>query len=512
MNGCLKDEGNYTYEPLRAPEFGFTYPQSIYCYENDTARLKGKIRFTESDSVERMANVRFEWVVNGVVLSDEKDFEVPTDTIMAKLGLTEYPDNSIAGSFNVIEKESGMKYMYVINFSIRPKFRNGQWVILSKNGENSKLSFQQMSVVNTDSGIDTVWNNYDNIYLQNNGEEIPGRPIRLIDHAAPNISKALNATLVLTDKVAYEINTESFKKVYELKDQFLDGTPENFRVVDAYHDRRITYLATEDGRLFKRTFTENYLGGKFISTPYSLDTKGYDFAFFGNGAVYNWTPMFLCYDKLNRRVLSINQHSTSQGIMTVVDPSEGDHPVKIWDMDEDTDVLQISQISDVTSNWTYYGFCMIYNQGGVTYMADFVLQQDIPYSFARIASVPEAQKRVFPGGLMNKNTKFVIIGYGWSGPYLSSIFYTKGKELRYVNRANDTDNLFMTFDADITAVQFDCTSTTRRELLGIGLANGDFMRVDIKDKNNPRIIKGSRFNVGGEIVDISNTGGGHNVE
>ena len=47
----------------------------------------------------------------------------------------------------------------------------------------------------------------------------------------------------------------------------------------------------------------------------------------------------------------------------------------------------------------------------------------------------------------------------------------------------------------------------------MGLANGDFMRVDIRDKNNPFVIKKSVFNVGGEIVDVSTTGSrDYNVE
>jgi len=63
----------------------------------------------------------------------------------------------------------------------------------------------------------------------------------------------------------------------------------------------------------------------------------------------------------------------------------------------------------------------------------------------------------------------------------------------------------MTFDDRITAIHYDIRSNNHKEF-GIGLANGDFMRVDIRDKNNPFIIKKSVFNVGGEIVDVSQTG------
>ena len=54
---------------------------------------------------------------------------------------------------------------------------------------------------------------------------------------------------------------------------------------------------------------------------------------------------------------------------------------------------------------------------------------------------------------------------------------------------------------------------TRIIIKSLAWANGDFMRVDIRDKNNPFVIKKSVFNVGGEIVDVSTTGSrDYNVE
>ncbi len=66
--------------------------------------------------------------------------------------------------------------------------------------------------------------------------------------------------MILTDQVAYEVNVQNMMKVDEVKDQFLDGAPADFKiaamrekgspVVPALGEGSASFIVTEDGRLF----------------------------------------------------------------------------------------------------------------------------------------------------------------------------------------------------------------------------------------------------------------------
>ena len=99
---------------------------------------------------------------------------------------------------------------------------------------------------------------------------IPGKPLMMVKSPSTNISP-LGATTIITDQVAYVISNESLLKVSELKDEFLDGTPANFQVVSRRDADHYTFVATKDGRVFRRVMSENFLGGKFLTEPYYIE-------------------------------------------------------------------------------------------------------------------------------------------------------------------------------------------------------------------------------------------------
>ena len=73
--------------------------------------------------------------------------------------------------------------------------------------------------------------------------------------------------------------------------------------------------------------------------------------------------------------------------------------------------------------------------------------------------------------------------------------------MRYVNRVNNVDYPFMTFDHKIMVVRYNAYNINYNRL-GIGLENGDFFLVDLTDIANPKIMEETKVNVGGKIVDI----------
>ena len=505
MAGCFEDEGNYTYLPESSPTFLFKSPNHMYCYEGETTIMKGEFRFDTPDSLERMADLSFEWKLNGVVLCTEKDFNVPTDEAMEMLGLSEFPSSHLVGSYSITENSTGLKYMTTVLYNFVPKYGKGNWMILSKDGGNSKLSYQRMTKKNNGNKVDTTFENTVGIYRMMNGVPIPGSPRKLLDHHAPALSAYSGATLILTDKVAYEVSNESLKKASDLKDEFLDGTPVNFSIVDAYYTKQLTFLVAEDGRLFRRLFSDNYLGGKFLTESYEVDAKGYEIDFIANGQTATWTSHRLVYDRKNHRVLSINQWYTPFGAIFPITPLGSGHSVPVWDLGEEVEVLAISEKGeDYLNPYTANLFRMIYNKAGKTYIADFVLDSNPPAYYASALNNSYMKEVECPVQL-TKADKILITSANSPGNYGKFIFYTKDNELRYIDcGSNYQEGIFMTFDDKVTAIHYDLSSSRHKEF-GVGLANGDFMRVDIRDKNKPFIIKKSVFNVGGEIVDVSQT-------
>ncbi len=109
---CMDDKGSYDYTKLDEPveiERGFEYNMGrMSCLKWRSLRV---LFYMAGDSAARAAGVRYEWKVNGVVLSEEADFEIETEKLMNLIKLSEYPKTGVNGTFGIIEKETGIAYM-----------------------------------------------------------------------------------------------------------------------------------------------------------------------------------------------------------------------------------------------------------------------------------------------------------------------------------------------------------------------------------------------------------------
>lgn len=314
------------------------------------------------------------------------------------------------------------------------------------------------------------------VYKTVNGNDIPGKPITLAKSLAKNVG-SLGSTTILTDQVAYVINNENMVKVSELKDEFLDGAPENLHVVDRHDCDNYTYITTRDGRIFRRIMSENYLGGKFISEPYSVDRNGYKVLTFGH-AVSNKNPV-PCYDEKNGRVL-MNRFRyeymfnpfRSIEVNTIEPVSKGagnkENLPPVWGMPEGTEVLYLSRYNtrDYSGEW----YTIFYNDpDGKTYMGDFAL------SNTNICKeVTGTRVWPFPGGNLDKSSLFLTSVY-YYGPQ-KVVVYTKGNEVRYIDRnRNNADHSFLQFDSKVTYIGYiTYQGYYDYNKLMVGLENGKF--------------------------------------
>lgn len=510
--GCFKDEGSYDYKDLNAPTWLFDVnaaPLRVVCNEGEVAKFRGHNYFKwERDSALHEANVRYEWKLRDVVFGREADFDIETDSLI-KILKSENPffEGGYVGNFSIIDQTTGIVFMARFTVKINSRFREYDLLVLSEMGEQSRLSHVIRRSKYAPDGVTIVYDFRladENIFKTVNGSDIPGKPITLAKAMAMNVG-SLGSMTILTDKVAYVINNENMVKVSELKDEFLNGTPENLNVVDRHDCDNYTFITTRDGRIFRRIMSENYLGGKFVSEPYSVDTIGCKVLTFGHSA--SGIVPVPCYDEKNRRVLMIDfklvyvWEPAFQMIRTnFIEPvtkgvGNKDNIPPVWGMPEGTEVLYLARYN--TADWQREWYTIFYNDsGGNTYIGDFALS---PVN----SCLELTGKNVvpFPGGSLDKSSLFLTTVIN-GGPQ-KIVIYTKGNEIRYVDRNEDQDYPFIRCESKVTYIGYITYYGYTRDYnkLMVGLENGKFLIYEF-DRNNFQLpVKLlSEFNLGGKVV------------
>ncbi|MEG2556605.1 MAG: hypothetical protein RSA53_11025, partial [Odoribacter sp.] len=175
---------------------------------------------------------------------------------------------------------------------------------------------------------------------------------------------------------------------------------------------------------------------------------------------------------------------------------------------------RLSEYGNDPYDYENYGIqklMMIFNKEGQTYMSNFRLKTDAYSSLYAYCLENKADSVcLFPGGNLDENTLFLTTASGYYSLDFSvvhSIFYSKGSELRYVSRLDNSDHSLFSFKAKITAMRFAKGSNEYGEPvyteIAVGLENGDFMLLNIADISNPYIVEQSRVNLGGPIKQVA---------
>lgn len=519
--GCLEDEGNYDYKNIKEPKWyadPIAQPISVYGKEGEIMEFRGHKAFKwETDSAQREKEVRYEWVLKGVVIGEEADFDIKTDSVIKKINLTEFPAENefLSGTFTIIDKETDTRFISKVTYFITASRGSGDWFVLAEDGANAKCYYiDRMVDQQTNKTTFEIKDSYDKA----NGENIPGKPLFLAyTRTARNIGP-LGSGTIITDKVAYEFRSENFLKVGELKDQFGDGTPENFKPlarVDAWEREasvgRTTLLTTEDGRLFRRQMSKNNLGGDFISTPYFLDEKGYKIMKFGR-KIYGLNS-FPCYDEKNSRVVMIvfttkqpegampwdPSYQTSK-LLPVLYSSFVSGCPEVWNMPQGTKML------DIGTNGTEGGFMgsplilkstLLYNLNGKTWYGEFGVN-------ATTGEVVQATAGwgPFPGATLSKlvecptklpDDSFVLSASSYELPI---IVYTDGNAVKYIDKDREYKSftLVPNFGEKVTFVGWD----GNYQVLVVGGINGKLAFYNVVDRDDPKLMKAEQLS--GKVV------------
>lgn len=533
LTGCFEDEGNYSYEeinpPLWSDNFNTSSPKRMsgYAGEGEVMEFRGSKMFTwETDSAMRADEVRYEWKIKGVVISEELDFDMPTDEVVKKIGLTRYSnDMGEWGTFSVIEKKTGITFPARLFVYFYPPFAPDDWFILSENGDKSKVSVISPRTV-SENGKNTF--NYklkEDVYTTINGHDIPGKPKDLVMETSRDVS-AGGACVILTDQVAYEVNVQNMMKVDEVKDQFLDGAPVDFKIAamrekapssPSFGEGSASFIVTEDGRLFTRMRSANYLVGKYLTEPYYIDAKGYEITMLGHSTYGQNIP---CYDAKNRRVVMAttwredvgeDMYNKTSVYKTRVIPLKSHVNVPVSGFAEGTEMLYLSQKNHIS--WGFTGtsllFTAYYNEPGAdgTIIGDFGFDnRSAAFKYAGLERKLTLPVKLDASSVFLVSSNYRSSEYAEDAKYRD--FYSVGNELYFVQRPD------FYFDFSMRVVKFNATIPSKitslayaffdLDQLWIGCEDGTIQAYDIRNINSPVLL--FEKNVGGKVASIKQIG------
>lgn len=528
--GCLEDTGNYEYMDIKSPVWLFDVEKNnidVYCRQGGIAVFKASDRFTwEKDSAQRASEVRYEWRLNDmddILISEELDFEIPTNELIKKINLTALKGKGMMGTFRIIEKGTEITFMARFYLTINPYYSHWDWVALSEEGNDTKCTI----IFRRKQDGKLIFEAEENSFKKVNGTNIPGKPVDLAISKALNISP-LGATTVITDKVAYEVSSATCEKTGEIKNQFLDGTPPDFLASDrrdidsdGMGKGNYTFVATVDGKVYTRTMTENFLGGSFLTEPYYLDEKGYFITRFGHTSYSH--PNIPCYDEKNRRIVMANvwrvdvndgpdlstQVSVFKSRLVAPNAKNVSFCVPAWNMPEGTEMLHITQASHLMdARGTSSGYTLFFNKNNVTYMWDFVISNQYMNYMDSYDAYLRSTQNPFPV-TFTKETQILTScnPYPRSCDAVYRILYSQGSEVRYLQRSKTymdatlTDNPLITTDSKVTSITYDWYDCLT---LVVGCENGDIYFYDINNINRPILI--NKVNVGGRVFGMRQYG------
>lgn len=529
--GCLDDEGNYDYKDIREPQWysdPVNNPITVYGTEHGTLKLRGHEAFKwERDSAQRESEVRYEWELNNVVFATEADIDIPVDSVIKRTNMTNFSDVStfLRGSFTVIDKELGTRFIKLVSYMITPYRANGDWYVLTEEGGKSECYFVKRTY-NREAKQDQfeLQDSFDDV----NGVSIPGKPIFLgYTRTAKNVGP-LGSVTILTDGAAYELDAATFKLHSEMKDLFEGSAPSGFAPVsrvDAWEADHscglISFLANTDGKLYRRQLSKNNLGGKFIDIPCELDEKGYKITKFG-GRLYGFRCI-PCWDEKNNRVVLITFEYKSSGmpwdpsymatsmVSLKTNSSITDCP-PVWGFESGSKVLGMGYQKGVMMSFTLFVdlYLVIYNDAsGKTWCGEFMVN---PTNGSLIQSAP-GMPPFSPGGdsrlvecpVRIPGDALVLISGSSKNPKAGNqVLYTDGNKVDYLLQSDDyaSKSLITDFPEKITYIGYGTYSNggviASYDLLVVGGENGTLKFYNIANRERPECVKTMNFR--GKVV------------
>lgn len=537
LTSCFEDEGNYDYAEVNPPHWLINpnNPVSIVARQGQDAVFDASKYFIwDKDSATRAQEVRFEWIVNDKVIGEGMVLKIPTEKLMEIAGVKEYSSTaSTYGTFNVVEKSTGVKYMGKIQVWFYSKFSSDNWIIMTDKGGQAGLSAvrQKYSYVNGEEQVE--YELIEDAFSETNPEmSLSGKPISMNWAFDKHISSQGSITVV-TDQGGYELSAGDLSFYSKIEgEQFLDGTPANFNLLaradcdGSSTAQPATFLASKDGKVYSRVMSLNYLGGKYLSEPYYVDEKGYYITKFGNTLYGN--PMIPCYDEKNRRIMMasvLTEQKTDENgnyfnvsVTRLKALTDTATYVPVNNMPEGTKVLYLGLTNHVpNSTRGCLHFTMVYNhpRETKTRISDFAVYVNTSNTnkgdyFSNTFKLEDVPQLDSTSCFLSSGATYRF-GYPSTDVASRTTYYTVGNKIYYVQRiAYDmwgkefkefTLPKGVTINSRITCLAL--SFLTCNEFI-VGCENGDLFVFDITALNAPKLL--FQGNLGGKVMSARQLG------
>lgn len=463
--GCYEDKGNYDYRHL--PEVTISGIEDQYTvYVNSPFRIPATVEVRNGE----LKEVVYEWIVDGKVISDQKQLDVIVN-FAVKPGLY--------GQYNVIDKSTGIKYIKTFRVDVSSTFMNG-WLILSDLGDKSQLCFMRN---------DNVF--AENIYHIANNEYLSGGAFALSEHFLP-YNELTGQVFVACQKgpgYSVELDGNSLQKIIHTEKEFVGGKPADFcpQTMDAVSGWDYMISA---GKLYTREVISDepqYQEGAFPNIPVEGNYKLSPFTIRGNKVA---SDIIISFDELSRSYVLLRN-----GVIVNFDYNNDNNKVfKPSNMDKT--LLGGGAIQALSYPPQDQFLTFLKGDDSKIYVHQFLFS-----GWMREKYQSEVQIEFPKPELINKDTKFAVC----SGRDYA--YFTSGNELWvYKYKTNECERLRNDFTGPIREIALCLTNYERLAIAVTNAADAsksDFMVLDVSVVGRGATVEGTEV-IGkcGKVVDI----------
>lgn len=359
LQGCFKDNGSYDYLELNPPKWLINLSNdniNIYCRGGEEAHFKGSAYFvwegSEADIERRKSEVRYEWRFKDKVLSTNLDDVIPTQELLDRLGLKDYPNSGIFGHFVIIEKSSGIEFKAKALLTIYPPIQDGDFVVYAAMPGESNAGKLYSLIVKSETQPDGSKQRVFS-FRTKESDKISGTPKDLKVFTSKAVSSMGGMTVITEEGAAHVYTPTRFEKSWDVLEQFSSPPAGDTKFLDRRDQESgsevesYSWLLSAKGELYSRQSAKNWLMGKFFPDPYYLDEKGYVVRKLGH--VLYGINAIPCYDTKNRRVLLATaknyQYDKNRSYVKALVPRPGYNGLQVHEMPEGTEVFHLTQVN-----------------------------------------------------------------------------------------------------------------------------------------------------------------------
>lgn len=255
--GCYSNDTNLDYKTLDLPRIENPDKDPALFIENNVyeVSITEPLVITPRVVYSDLSDLSYKWVIDGRVVSTEKDLEWMWDS----------DEERLSCFFEIHRNSAGNSQIMAFTVKLLTPFATGYSLLVEKNGELRCDFIEQYS-----TGLQLYrFTHYPDAAGQ--AFAFSGDRPRLQEYwSCEGGSTVLGKQLFIDcdPNNCVSLDGTSLQPEMLLKEEFINETfPENFRVKDFMHGGFVSYLLADDGRIFSRKGLRIFYTGRFMDLP-----------------------------------------------------------------------------------------------------------------------------------------------------------------------------------------------------------------------------------------------------